>query len=56
MPPEFDLPIPQDQMWIPLHLHPGMPGIVDVVARLRDGVNAAQAQSALKTGAGDGAT
>jgi len=48
MPPEFEFPLSQEEMWIPLRLNPGSTGALEVVARLKDGVTAAQAQSALQ--------
>ncbi|MGA2882476.1 MAG: ABC transporter permease [Bryobacteraceae bacterium] len=48
MPPEFEFPLSQEEMWIPLHLNAGSTGAVEVVARLRTGVTAAQSQSAMQ--------
>jgi putative ABC transport system permease protein len=48
MPPEFEFPQPQEEMWVPLRLHPGAAGPLEVVARLRAGVTAAQAESAMQ--------
>jgi putative ABC transport system permease protein len=51
MPPEFEFPLSQEEMWVPLRLHAGSKGILEVAARLREGVTAAQAQSAMQTAA-----
>src|SRR5579863_5603313 len=48
MPPEFEFPLTQEEMWVPLRLHAGSIGNIEVVARLRSGVTAAQAQSAMQ--------
>ena len=48
MPPEFEFPFPQEEMWVPLRLHAGSIANLEVVARLREGVTAAQAQSAMQ--------
>ncbi len=48
MPPEFEFPLSQEEMWVPLRLNAGSTGILEVVARLRKGVTAAQAQSAMQ--------
>jgi putative ABC transport system permease protein len=48
MPPEFEFPLSQEEMWIPLRLNAGSTGAVEVVARLKPGVTAAQAQSAMQ--------
>ena len=48
MPPEFEFPLSQEEMWIPLRLNPGSTGALEVVARLKEGVTAAQAQSAMQ--------
>jgi putative ABC transport system permease protein len=48
MPPEFEFPLSQEEMWIPLRLNAGSTGAVEVVARLKAGVTAAQAQSAMQ--------
>jgi predicted permease len=48
MPPEFEFPLSQEEMWIPLRLNPGSTGALEVVARLKEGVTAAQAESALQ--------
>src|SRR5580658_5238258 len=48
MPPEFEFPLPQEEMWIPLRLNAGSIGALEVVARLKEGVTAAQAQSAMQ--------
>lgn len=51
MPPEFEFPQPQEEMWVPLRLHPGSEGALEVVARLRPGVTVAQAESAMQAAA-----
>jgi predicted permease len=48
MPPEFEFPLSQEEMWIPLRLNAGSTGALEVVARLKAGVTAAQAQSAMQ--------
>ncbi len=48
MPPEFEFPFSQEEMWVPLHLNAGSNGVLEVVGRLRGGVTAAQAQSAMQ--------
>jgi hypothetical protein len=48
MPPEFEFPLSQEEMWIPLRLNSGSTGALEVVARLKEGVTAAQAQSAMQ--------
>ncbi len=48
MPPEFEFPLSQEEMWVPLRLHAGSRGPLEVVARLREGVTAAQAQGAMQ--------
>jgi putative ABC transport system permease protein len=48
MPPEFEFPLSQEEMWIPLRLNAGSTGAVEVVARLKPGVSVAQAQSAMQ--------
>ena len=48
MPPEFEFPLSQEEMWIPLRLHAGSTGALEVVARLRQGVTAGQAQGAMQ--------
>jgi len=48
MPPEFEFPLSQEEMWIPLRLNAGSTGAVEVVARLKAGVTAAHAQSAMQ--------
>jgi len=47
MPPEFEFPLSQEEMWIPLRLNAGSGGALEVVARLKEGVTAAQAESAM---------
>jgi predicted permease len=49
MPPEFEFPLSQEEMWIPLRLNAGSTGALEVVARLKPGVTAAQAQSAMQS-------
>jgi putative ABC transport system permease protein len=49
MPPEFEFPLSQEEMWIPLRLNAGSTGALEVVARLKEGVTATQAQSAFET-------
>jgi putative ABC transport system permease protein len=48
MPPEFEFPLSQEEMWIPLRLNAGSTGAVEVVARLKKGVTADQAQNAMR--------
>ncbi len=48
MPPEFEFPLTQEEMWVPMRLHAGSIGNLEVVGRLREGVTAAQAQSAMQ--------
>ena len=48
MPPEFEFPLSQEEMWVPLRLHAGSKGPLEVVARLREGVTAGQAQGAMQ--------
>ena len=48
MPPEFEFPLSQEEMWIPLRLNAGSTGALEVVARLKAGVTAAQAQGAMQ--------
>jgi predicted permease len=48
MPPEFEFPLSQEEMWIPLRLNAGSTGALEMVARLKEGVTAAQAQSAMQ--------
>jgi putative ABC transport system permease protein len=48
MPPEFEFPLSQEEMWVPLRLHAGSTGPLEVVARLREGVTAGQAQGAMQ--------
>jgi putative ABC transport system permease protein len=48
MPPEFEFPLSQEEMWVPLRLHAGSTGPLEVVARLRQGVTASQAQGAMQ--------
>ncbi len=47
MPPEFDFPYSDVEMWLPLRVNPGGMGVQMVTARLREGISFAQAQSAL---------
>jgi putative ABC transport system permease protein len=51
MPPEFEFPLSQEEMWIPLRLKPGATEALQVVGRLRAGVTATQAQSAIESAA-----
>jgi len=53
MPPEFEFPLSQEEMWIPLRLNAGSTGALEVVARLKSGVTAAQAESAMQIVARD---
>ncbi|HEX5226647.1 MAG TPA: ABC transporter permease, partial [Bryobacteraceae bacterium] len=48
MAPEFEFPYPQEEMWVPLRLHPGGAGALQVIARLRAGVTPEQAQNAMQ--------
>jgi putative ABC transport system permease protein len=48
MPPEFEFPLSQEEMWIPLRLNAASTGALEVVARLKENVTAAQAQSAMQ--------
>src|SRR5204863_9590898 len=47
MPPQFDFPYGDVEMWLPLEVKPGAMGVQMITARLRQGVGFAQAQSAL---------
>jgi putative ABC transport system permease protein len=49
MPPAFEFPLSQEEMWIPLRLNAGSTGPLEVVARLKPDVTAAQAQSAMQS-------
>jgi putative ABC transport system permease protein len=51
MPPEFEFPLSQEEMWVPLRLRAGSMGALEVVARLREGVTAGQAQGAMQVAA-----
>ena len=51
MPPEFEFPAPDKLMWLPLRLDPGATGSLPTIARLKDGVAVAQANSALAVAA-----
>jgi putative ABC transport system permease protein len=51
MPPEFEFPLSQEEMWVPLRLHAGSTGALEVVGRLREGVTAGQAQGAMQVSA-----
>lgn len=48
MPPEFDFPAPEIEMWLSAHLTAASPGPAQVAARLAPGVSVAQAQAALE--------
>jgi putative ABC transport system permease protein len=48
MPPEFEFPLSQEELWIPLRLNAGSTGALEVVARLKEGATTAQAESALQ--------
>jgi predicted permease len=55
MPPDFKFLIPDDQLWVPLHIDPGNPGetwghgFKPVVGRLRPQATLAQARSEIRT-------
>lgn len=51
MPPEFEFPYPQEEMWVPLRVRPGAAGPLEVIARLRQGVTASQAENAMHAAA-----
>jgi putative ABC transport system permease protein len=48
MPPAFDFPSPEIEMWLNVHLTPTSPGPAQVAARLAPGITASQAQAALE--------
>jgi putative ABC transport system permease protein len=48
MPPEFDFPLPEIQMWLSNHLTAASAGSVQIVGRLKPGVSPTQAQAALQ--------
>jgi len=48
MPPEFDFPLPEIQMWLSNRLTAASSGSVQIVARLKPGVSPSQAQAALQ--------
>ena len=48
MPPEFDFPLPEIQMWLSMHLTAASAGSVQIVGRLNPGVSISQAQAALQ--------
>ncbi len=48
MPPEFEFPYSDVEMWLPLRLTPATTDLVEVVARTRKGISLAQAQSAMQ--------
>ena len=48
MPPEFDFPLPEIQMWLSMHLTATSAGSVQIVGRLKPGVSLSQAQAALQ--------
>jgi len=47
MPPQFDFPYGDVEIWLPLRVNPGGMGVQMITARLREGITFAQAQSAL---------
>jgi putative ABC transport system permease protein len=47
MPPEFEFASPNIEMWLPLRLTPTSTNALQIVARLKDGVSAGQAHSAM---------
>ena len=47
MAPEFEFPDPLTEMWIPLRLTAASTNAVDIVARLKEGVSAPQAERAM---------
>jgi putative ABC transport system permease protein len=55
MPPDFKFLMPEDQLWVPLHIDPANPGehwghgFKPLVARLRPQATLAQAQSEIRT-------
>lgn len=48
MPPEFDFPAPEIEMWLSTRLSASAPGNIQVAARLAPGVSLGQAQAALQ--------
>ena len=48
MPPEFDFPAPEVEMWVSLHLTAASPGVILLAGRLAPGISAAQAQTAMQ--------
>ena len=48
MPPGFDLPSSEIDMWVPLHINPATPSRLQVAALPRDGLSAPDLQNALK--------
>ncbi len=48
MPPEFDFPAPEVEMWMNVHLTAASPGPAQVAARLKPGITVSQAQAALE--------
>ncbi|MBZ5579761.1 MAG: ABC transporter permease [Acidobacteriia bacterium] len=47
MPPNFDFPYGDVEIWLPLRVNPGGMGVQTVTVRLREGISFARAQSAL---------
>src|SRR5580692_8874638 len=48
MPPEFDFPAAEIQMWLSVHLSPATSGAAQMVGKLRPGVSVAQANAAMQ--------
>ena len=48
MPPEFDFPAPEIQMWLSVHLSPATAGAAQMVGRLMPGVSVSQANAAMQ--------
>ena len=52
MPPEFEFPVSNTEMWIPLRLNPGSSVALQVVAQLKEGLSLPQIQGAMQIVAG----
>ena len=48
MPPEFDFPAPEIQMWTSVHLNTATQGVVLLAGRLKPGISSSQAQASLE--------